>query len=138
MENIASKQNVDKSHQMSGKWTPAQMETRKEIGSILSQQIADEIDKEIVEDIIALCTIFVHPNPLPKKGDLVRYRKDPRRRNPDGTRQPHLELNGLCTRAYDHETKTPGEILFEDGELKNFDLLPPNNTAHVSLEIISD
>ena len=137
MENIASKQNVDKSHQMSGKWTPAQMETRKEIGSILSQQIADEIDKEIVEDIIALCTIFVHPSPLPKKGDLVRYRKDPRRRNPDGTRQPWEELIGLCTRAYNHDTSMPGEILFEGGDLRVFDLLPENNTAHVSLEIIN-
>jgi len=119
MENIASKQAVVK-------WTSAQMETRKEI----------EIAVEIVEDIISSFTIFVHPEPLPKKGDLVRYRQDPRRRNPDGTRQPWIELSGLCIRAYNHETSTPGEILFEDGDLKNFDLLPADNTTHVSLEII--
>jgi hypothetical protein len=131
MENIPAKQVV-------AKWTAAQMETRKEIGSILAQSIADEIDAEIVEDMIKSVTIFVHPEPLPKKGDLVRYRQDPRRRNPDGTRQPWIELNGLCTRAYNHEFSTPGQILFEGGDLKNFDLLPPLHTAHVSLEVIND
>ena len=125
-----------KSHQMSGKWTSTQMETRKEIGSILAQSIADEIDKEIIEDMIASFTIFVYPEPLPKKGNLVCYRQDPRRRNPDGTQQPWTELFGLCTRAYNHETATPGQILFGDGELKNFDLLPTDGTFHVSLEII--
>ena len=127
-----------KTRKMKSSWTPSQMKTRKEISSILAQQIADEIDHDLDEDFITSFTIFVHPSPLPEKGDLVRYRKDPRRRNLDGARQPWSELIGLCTRAYDHDTSTPGEILFEGGELKNFDLLPPNNTAHVSLEIIND
>ena len=83
-------------------------------------------------------TVFVRRDPLPKKGDLVLYRQDPRRRNPDGSQQPWVELNGLCIRAYDHEAEIPGEILFDDGTIKSLDLLPADSTHHVSLEIIND
>lgn len=130
-----------KSRKLDATWSTAPVHPltyESSLAMTTTQKIADEIDKEIIEGTIASFTIFVHPSPLPKKGDLVRYRTDLRRRNPDGTRQPWTELNGLCISAYDHETKTPGEILFEDGEIKNFDLLPEDATHHVSLDIIND
>ena len=68
-----------------------------------------------------------------KKGCLVHY-KWQEGWTPAKTRN-FKNRNGLCCEAYDPETKKPGVILFEDGDLRRFK--PSEDTRHHWLEMIN-
>ncbi len=131
-----------KSRKMTGSWSFSVecASAEAELSSILAQNIADEIDKEILDDVLYGIVIEAHFHQVPKKGDLVRYGRDPRRkiRNAAGVitgNEPREITNGLCCEAYDPETNVPGQILFEDGSLRYF--RPATGTQHAGIEVIS-
>lgn len=107
--------------------------------SQICQQMSNEIDEEILGEILDFRIIPMNFDRNPKKGQLVRYRREHfGSRNPDGS-QISESKNGLCVERYDPVKNVYGQILREDGCLIGF--RPAENMQRIRhdwLEIIDE
>ena len=128
MENLSTKVAGGKTRQMSGNWTT---DSEKELLSIMAQSIADEIDKELVDDLVAKFTITVTCIRRPKKGDLIRHVWDEHpwfTSTPAVTQPIRREQTGLCIED--------DMVLMDNGTFKSLKIV--EETTHRSyVEVIS-
>jgi hypothetical protein len=118
---------------MADSWSTSANQPKSDLWSTVSQSIADDIDKELLEGLIN-ADIRVYFRQTPKKGDLVRYGDDYASYGFPHPLSGHY--HGLCVEAYDPENEVAGKILFEDGNILNF--RPAEGTKFSWLEVIDE